>query len=245
MKTDHSITKGYPHEGVISRERFKIRPNIILDRKDKNKIKLWMNKGEYPEYKPATWLQKLFAGKLIDFLEFRLFDYAEALMVAENQIDHLQEEQPFIPEDFGFIKAVGPKEIFDDPTKIYTSKYDENVSLFRNDDEECEWHMLKRIDGAFNDTKLLLPNHRIAYAAFTALGVKIEGIKPQQKEEDMKDQELKQFNVQCEQGGVIHKITLKAFDHEDARSRAKFIFETGDFDIKEAVEFENLTITNQ
>jgi hypothetical protein len=245
MKTDHSITKGYPYDTVISRERFKIRPNIILDRKDKNKTKLWMNKGDYPDYRPASWLQEKIAGKLIDFLEFRIFDYAEALMVAESQIDHLLEEGPFLPEDFGFIKTVGPKEIFDNPAKIYTSKYDDSISLFRNDNEECEWHMLKRVNGAFNDTKLLLPNHRIAYAAFLALGVKVEEEKPQEKEEMRNEkQELKEFKALYRGTTVTHSITVKAYDEEDARSRAKFIFETGDFGVS-LVEFQELEIINQ
>lgn len=239
MKTDHSTTKGYPYDTIISQERFKIRPNIILDRNDKNKTKFWINEGDYPGYRKADWLQRLFARDIIDFLEFRIFDYAEALFVAETQIAHLQEEQPFLPEDFGFVKTVGPKEIFDNPTKIYTSRYNESVSLFQNDDEECEWHLLERIHNnagnTFKDTKLQLPNHRIAYAAFLALGVRVEEDKSQAQEiiRDEKE-EMKEF-VAWYAAGMLertpweHVIKLKAYDEEDARDRAKFIFETGEF----------------
>lgn len=240
MTTDHSITKGYPYGTIISQERFKIRPNIILDRKDKNKTKLWMSKGEFPEYRPAGWLQRFIAGPLIDFLEFRIFDYAEALLVAENQIGHLLEERPFIPEYFGFIKTVGPKDIHDNPTKIYTSTWNENISLFRNDEEECEWHLLTRKEG-FHDTQLQLPNHRIAYAAFYALGIKVEGHQEGEQERDA-GEKLKDFTASYYGSAATQTIKVKAYDEQDAREKAQFIFETGDFDITETVDRDKLKI---
>jgi hypothetical protein len=249
MKADHSITKGYPYDTIISQERFKVRPYVILDHKDKRKTKFWVDKGTFTDYKPATWLQRKIAGKLIDFLEFRIFDYAEALYVAETQITHLQEEQPFLPEDFGFIKTVGPVEIHDNPVKIYTSRYNDTISLFRNDEQECEWILLKRVNGTFQDTKLQIPNHRIAYAAFLALGIKVENDKTEEENQDMRDSksEMKEFRADYSDGvddGIRAWINLKAYDEEDARSRAKFIFETGDFGIKEPIKFSEVSITN-
>lgn len=242
MKTDHSITKGYPWDTIISKERFGVRPNIIIDLKDARKTKFWVNKNEYPEYRAASWLQRKIAGRLIDFLEFRIFDYTEALHVAETQIAHMQEEQPFLAEDFGFVKTVGPTEISDNPLKIYTSKYDDRLSIFRNDDEEHEWHLLRRVaDGSFGDTTLQLPNHRIAYAAFLALGVKVEDDESQEKE-IMRDKQEKLIDFVATY--AENTICLKAFDEDDARSRAKFIFETGDFGIADC-DFEKILITNK
>lgn len=110
---------------------------------------------------------------------FRLFDYAEALIVAENQINHILQDDPFIPEEFGFIKMLGPKDIKDRPEKIYVSKHNEDITLFRSPDKNYEWHMLERkADDAFKDTVLYLPNHRIAYAAFVALSIKVEDNDP-------------------------------------------------------------------
>lgn len=259
MKTDHSITKGYPYEKIISQERFKNRLKIILDRtgvrKKEDVTNIWADPILYPDYKPATWLQRKIAGKVIDFLEFRLFDYAEALLVAENQIEHLLEERPFIAEDFGFVKTVGPKDIHDNPTKIYTSKWNDNISIFENDDEEHEWHMLTRAEG-FHDTKLILPNHRIAYAAFLALGIKVEAEEREVELEWVNVKDLKYFRAEYYDGVVVDMASdekawkgykswanLKAYDEIDAREKAKYIFETGDiFGLKD-VDPEKITIT--
>jgi hypothetical protein len=174
MKTDHSISKGYPFDKVMSQERFKNRPVIVLNTEN-YKVESQWDKETFPTYKKPNFLQRLLAGSIINFLTFRLFDYAEALIVAENQIKHILQDEPFIPEEFGFVKMLGPKDIKDRPEKIYVSKYNEDITLFRSPDKNHEWHLLERkADDAFKDTVLNLPNHRIAYAAFVALSIKVE-----------------------------------------------------------------------
>lgn len=252
MKPGHSITKGYPHDTIISQERFKNRLGVFLDKGRKNKVHFLVDKAFYPDFK-GIYPRMSAAGfrRAIDFLIFRLFDYAEALLVAENHIEHLLEEQPFIAEDFGFIKVVGPKDITDNPTKIYTSKYDDTISIFRNMSEEYEWHLIKNNGGAFQDTKLLIPNHRIAYALFFALGIKVEEVS---KQEEEKSGVLKDFTVMYSEPKMLADaetpqseaiaITLKACDEEDARSKAQFIFANGNFGFKKVTP-ENLTIINK
>lgn len=174
MKPGYSITKGYPFDIVMSRDRFKHRPNIFLDHGKKDRIFIECLPEHYPTFRGWGWIQKLFAGKTIDFLLHRLFDYAEALTVSEAQIDHLLKDDPFVPEEFGFLKAAGPKKIHDNPATIYISKYDETVSLFREPGKNLDWVLIKRNDDSFHETKLRLANHRIAYASFYALNIKVE-----------------------------------------------------------------------
>ena len=177
MKPAHSITKGYPFDIVMSKDRFKNRPIVLLDFANKERILIEVDPIVYPTFKKPSLLAKLFGGKTIDFLLHRLFDYAEALTVAETQVEHLLTDDPFIPEDFGFFKAVGPKTIHDNPSKIYISKHNEAVSIFRNADPEkkYDWRVLvRKTSDSFTETQLCLPNHRIAYAAFYALGIKVE-----------------------------------------------------------------------
>lgn len=244
MTPDHGITKGYPYDIIISKERFKNRLGLLLDRSKNNRIQLTVDKATYPSFPGVTWYHRFFTGQLIDFLFFRLFDYAEALTVAENQIEDLLTEGPFIPEDFGFFKAVGPKEISDNPTVIYISRYDENISIFRNTVEEYEWRLVKNENGNFKDTKLTLPSHRIAYAAFFALGIQVETSQTPDIMRTKKDK-LKDFTVEYNPINGVGPYTLivKAYDKQDARSRAKFIFETADFGIS-VVEFNELEVND-
>jgi hypothetical protein len=173
MKPDYSITKGYPYDGVMSRTRFRNRPAVVLN-KD-NKVVIDCDKSSFPDFKRPNFIQRLFAGKVIDFLLFRLFDYAEALIVSDSQVEHLLSDDPFIPEEFGFLKAVGPKEISDNPVKVYVSRYDDSVSLFRDQEKASVWHLLIRNeDLSFKEYSLIIPNHRIAYAVFFSLGIKVE-----------------------------------------------------------------------
>lgn len=252
MKPDHSITKGYPYDIIISKDRFKHRLDPILDRSKGDRIMLTVNPEVYPEFTGIRWFHRLFAGWLIDFLMFRVFDYAEALLVAETQIEHLLKEEPFLPEDFGFIKIVGPKEISDNPVKIYSSKYNEKISLFRNLEQDCEWVLIEKgEDSAFKQTMLQLPNHRIAYAAFTALSVKIEEINNNQKINIMSEKKevvLKEFKAVYNNPQIAREetITLKAEDKNDAITKAKFIFETEEkFYLPAVCEFHHITITEE
>lgn len=218
MNADHSTSKGYPFDTVISQERFKFRLSPLLDRGN-YKVQITVDPAVYPDFKGIKKIMRLFAGSVIDFLLFRVFDYAEALTVAEQQIKDILTDAPFIPEEFGFFKAIKPKEITDNPAIIYISVYDTNISLFRNT-EDCQWTMVKRLEDAFTETKLIIPNHRIAYALFYALGVKVE-------EEKVINNLLitkKDFKAQyCIPGCEPLKIDLFRSTSEDAFEDAKLI----------------------
>lgn len=254
MNTDHSITKGYPYDIIISKDRFKHRLDPILDHANKGRILLNIDPQVYLDFKGVNWYHRLFAGSIIDFLFFRVFDYAEALHVAEAQIEHLLQEEPFLPEDFGFVKIVGPKEIHDNPVKIYTSRYNDNTSIFRNLEQDCEWILIEKgDDNAFKQTKLQLPNHRIAYAAFVALSVQVEEkeeINNNQKINNMsKNKQFKAvyFNANADSNrSKSAEIIVSAEDKSDAMAKAKFIFETDySLALPSICEFHHITITEE
>lgn len=176
-KVDHAINKGYPFGNIISLERFCNRVAPLIDMGN-HKIQITVDPKIYPGFNGITKLMRLFAGSTIDFLLFRIFDYAEALNVAESQIKaFLQDEMPFIPEDFGFFKAVKPKDIKDNPAVIYVSLFDDSISMFRNNDSDFEWVIVRREEDKFKELKVQLPNHRIAYALFHAISIKVENKK--------------------------------------------------------------------
>lgn len=253
MKPDHSTTKGYPYDIIISRDRFKYRLDPILDHANKGRILLNISPEVYPDFKGIKWIHRKIAGRIIDFLFFRIFDYAEALHVSEQQIEDLLLEAPFIPEEFGFLKILGPKDVTDNPVKIYTSKYNDNISIFRNLEEECEWILIEKgDDSSFKQTKLHIPNHRIAYAAFTALSIKIEEINNNIKTETMSENKQSKFKAVYYNGNAdpnrknSAEIIVTAENKSDAMTQAKFIFETDkSLELPTICEFHHITITEE
>lgn len=174
-KANYSTSKGYPYDKVISQERFKHRLITTLDMPTR-KVTIEADKRVYPDFKAPSWIARLFGGKVIDFFMFRLLDYNEALIVAEQQIIDLLTDAPFIPEEFGFFKAIKPKSPFDNPAVVYVSRYDSSISLFRDPTKDSSWILTTREkDDEFKTIELNLLNHRIAYAAFFALGIQVEG----------------------------------------------------------------------
>jgi hypothetical protein len=237
-KPGHSTTKGYPYEKSISREQLVSRPILTID--NENRVRMSVEPGAFPRMK-----ETMSDEEMLDFLYDRLFDFQEALKIAENQITHILEDSPFIPDDFGFKKTVGPKSIKDNPTKIYTSKYNDKISLFRNDEDPLEWVILeKQENDIFRQTKLRIPNHRIAYAVFYSLNIQVHG-----------DNEVKSFNIEVREmekftasyspdGDDSKKVTVPVFmadDDHDARTRAKFYVET-ELMTDHTVEFEHLKV---
>jgi hypothetical protein len=169
----HSTSKGYPYTYVVSRERFPNRPTVNIgftndEGAEVRRVVVGVNPEVYPGVDDSNFK---------DFILNRLFDYNESLRDCEQQVTDLLSEAPFIPEEFGFEKVVGPKTVEDNPTKIYTSRFSPDISIFRNMDEISEWVVLRKkgVD-AFEEIKLNLRTHRIAYAAFYALGITIEEI---------------------------------------------------------------------
>lgn len=112
----------------------------------------------------------------LDFLKIRL-------ETAENQIEEIFHEMPFTPETFGFELIHQNKDIHEKPVRMYISKYNDAITLYQKPSDPLsdtfnpyQWVLLEKItDGQFKEEiNLVLPCHRIAYAAFYALGVKIE-----------------------------------------------------------------------
>jgi hypothetical protein len=171
----------------------------------------------------------------------RLYDFQEALSVAEGQVADLLEELPFIPENYGFELAHKHTGIDQPPVRIYVSKYDGRYSLFRKSAPEgfdanvAAWTILKKNDDStFHENEVIIPCDRIAYALFLAMGIKIsneepipfmtESIKPINGPSDgMKNN---YFDVQFTRDNDIAHVKVEADTVSDALSRAKFHFET-------------------
>jgi hypothetical protein len=162
---DHSISKGYPFGSDIAsvvaypREK-RFSEEITIDDEDDTFIQI----GE----------EKFHNRKLVETAK-RLMDCTFALATAETQIQDMMKEDPFIPEDFGFEILHKPETVKDSPVRVWGSKYDDNYSLYRKIGEKYGWVILKkRADGTFDEIPVNLPCHRIAYALFTALMIKVE-----------------------------------------------------------------------
>lgn len=168
----HSLVKSLPFIAIASIELFKNRPKIWLGEHGNVFVdideKIW-GKVEQDD-----------AG-LKEFAMHRLYDFDQALQMAEGQIIEILKEEPFIPEDFGFELIYKPETIHDSPVRVYESKFCPGLTLHRDvappegDHDYSVWTLMKKNeDGTFSNQKLKLPCHRIAYAVFFAMGVQIE-----------------------------------------------------------------------
>lgn len=164
---DHSTCKGYPWTGVKTEtsypaeKRFTSFQKVMLDPLEPNYVKIGTEK---------------YMHKKIKELACHLIDAEDALMKAEEQIRFMQEDSPFVPEEFGFECVARPESITEAPIKIYCSKYNPNYSIYKIFGKRYDWKLLiKKDDVTFDEITLHLPCHRIAYAFFVAMGVKVEG----------------------------------------------------------------------
>ncbi len=244
----HAINKGYPYNMIQSAFLFKNRPSVKM--LEDGKVELDINPEHYEI--PQTELQET------EFVFHRLYDFSEALTIAEEQVKTLLEEMPFIPEEFGFEVIHRPETINDSPVRVYASKYDPRFTLFREvmdvssiDDFRPEnWVLMKNENEEFQEIKVKLPCHRIAYAVFYSLGVKVEleqqesdkapiAELPPVKETALYDVTFTRDDIQA----IIPKIS--AMDESDARTKALFLFATDDFytNVPKDIEFSELTVT--
>lgn len=164
---DHSTCKGYPWIGVKTEasypaeKRFTSFQKVMLDPLEPNYVKIGTEK---------------YMHKKIKELACHLIDAEDALMKAEEQIRFMQEDSPFVPEEFGFECVARPESITEAPIKIYCSKYNPNYSIYKIFGKRYDWKLLtKKDDVTFDELTLHFPCHRIAYAFFVAMGVKVEG----------------------------------------------------------------------
>lgn len=174
----HGLNKGYPFAGVVSEEQLPNRIKIILE---ENNV-ITIDFASFCEPLNDSTAQ-------LDFMISRAFDFQEALRTAEQQIKELLSEDPFIPEDLGFELAHKPATIHDSPVRVYSSKFDDRFTLYREigDPHDAQWDtskwilMKKHDDGSdkFDKIPVRIPNYRIAFALFVAMGVVME---PEQHE---------------------------------------------------------------
>lgn len=164
---DHSTCKGYPWTGVKTEDsypfenRFTKFQKVMLDPAQPTYVNIGGEK---------------FMHKKIKELACHLIDAEDALMKAEDQIKFMQEDSPFVPEEFGFECVARPESITEAPIKIYCSKYNQNYSIYKVFGKRYDWKLLiKKDDVTFDELTLYFPCHRIAYAFFVAMGVKVEG----------------------------------------------------------------------
>lgn len=105
------------------------------------------------------------------------------IKVAESQLEEVFHEMPFNPETFGFELIHQNKDIHEKPVRMYISKYNNSITLYQKPSDPLsdsfnpyQWALVEKLgDSEFKEEiNLNLPCHRIAYAAFYALGIKIE-----------------------------------------------------------------------
>lgn len=160
----HGLAKGYPWSGIASKGFYPPQERVVT----------LMNGDDIAFKKPEE----------IDFddterwLAQKSLPAHEALCMAEEQIEYMMEEKPFIPDLFGFEAIVKPQDTTDVPITIYQSKFDENIIIFRKSKSDYGWTIQqKQTEGTMppiKDIDVTIPCERIAYALFYALGIKVE-----------------------------------------------------------------------
>lgn len=268
----HAINKGYPYNNIPSIEMFLNRPTIGVNKENKPFID-WDPEIFKDGPDPKDWGEKETGSPFISFLLNRLVDFSESLKIAEDQIRALLEESPFIPEHFGFEIVHKHEDISDPPVRIYISKYNTSISLYRKPGEakDINWNpslwvlVRKTEDGKFKEDEVHIHCHRIAYAMFCALQIQVEEEKmieieePKNELPELSDntasipQGFKVFRAQYNEGPTVkhaegRKLTIEnvvAEDKPNAISRAKFLFETNpEFGVCD-LNFEDIIVTEK
>jgi len=171
---DHSTCKEYPWDGAKTliafpkEQRFTEFEKVIIDPEIENYVNIGGEK---------------FKHKKVKELACRVIDAEHALQLAETQIQDMTAETPFVPEEFGFEVIHRPDSITEAPIRMYQSVFDSKYSMHRllsvkgDLEHQYGWKLItKRDDNTFDEITLNLPCHRIAYAAFVALDIKVEEV---------------------------------------------------------------------
>lgn len=200
--------KGYPFAGIKSRELFPNRPLVTIITEGLVDIDAKYNERLFPGYDlndPKS------EG---DFMAHRLFDYQMALAAAEEQIEDIFAQHPFIPEDFHFEKHVDPE----DAKNVYYTHALCALSPVR--DEAMYWMVM--CDNFKKPIKVYFYNVAVAYHYFVAIGVidpeadvtEIIDVTPSQEELDkmLAEGESKYFagiDPYSEDGKITHAVVHK------------------------------------
>jgi hypothetical protein len=192
----HATNKFYPYEGIESKKHFKNRPVVKLADEEKSII----------IDVSANDIDITNKDAVIKQLSSCIHAYDLALKVAEDQIEAILTEEPFIPEDFGFelIHNPAPHEF---PIRLYQSKFDDRYTIhskpyetetykhvkdyiYSGEEEEglrftesleefnpSLWVITKKEgDSKFITMEVSFPCHRIAFGYFTAIGLQVSEI---------------------------------------------------------------------
>lgn len=173
-KVPHSANEGYPYACIESRELLKSRVSVVLQ--ENGSLKLDLNEFTEPDEDEAS---------RSAFLISRIFDYQEALKIAEEQIEEiLDDKDPFIPEDLLFELVHQPDTIHDSPIRLYSSTTDDRFSMYRNivdvdgdDLDSTMWTIIKKHatgSDVFDKIEVSIPCMRIGFIVLYALGVSFE-----------------------------------------------------------------------
>lgn len=176
----HSVNKGYPYDGIESKKLWPTRNRVSLGIDDNQSMFIAVEKELFPE---APELPAILSP-VETFLLHRMYDFKKALDVAEDQLEEVFEERPFIPERLGFEVIHNNKSPFEGPPmRIYLSKYSDHISIYRKPSENpldldpselAKWMVvIKKPDNTFHEIEADLPCERIAYAFFFAIGMKM------------------------------------------------------------------------
>lgn len=150
------IENSYPFEGPKTREVFPNRLNpILIDGKVHITIEPEVFPSYYKEEQPLT-----------DFLLDRIFDYHNALNIAETQIEDMLTPYPFIPEDFNFHRDALPTESAETLRNATFFYNDRGYILTRTSD--TEWFISSQ---ETPPTKLTLTNAKDAYTVLKSLSI--------------------------------------------------------------------------
>lgn len=212
-KVGHSTNKAFPYAGIDSLQLFPNRVDPTLT--PSKQVVLTINPEVYPDVDFES------AEAMRDFAFFRLHDYHQALLHAEDQIRAMLTENPFIPEEFCFEQIHKPQSIHESPVRIYQSILDPSISIHRKAglEDPSLWMLMKKDkDGNFNSIEVRIPNHRIAYALFYAMQIPMEMPEAQDNGEIVAPSEYNPF----QDPRVTGKLGNFKLEKEDTKGLRKY-----------------------
>jgi hypothetical protein len=154
-----ALYRGYPYNGVKSKELFINRPTITMD---DGKVFIECNPEHFPD-----WTERISRGDIQDFILFRLWDYCNALVTAERQVEDMMAAYPFIPEDFDFEKRESLVNAGTTENKPYYFHKDSGAILMKVGSDD-EWVLM---DSSGSKINLKLPTNHMAYAVLFSMGI--------------------------------------------------------------------------
>lgn len=187
-----SNTKKYPYAGPVSKQLYPER--IKIEILEENLVNINFQSFAKPDENNAH--------EWVDFMTSRCYDLQQALEAAEGQIEDILTDNPFIPEEFGFVLSHKPETIHDKPIRLYSSLLDDRYTLYReivdihaDELESSKWVLTKRDGYKFNPLEVIITSSKVAETLFIALGVTIEENQNDGSESPIIEEKAEQGNV--------------------------------------------------